>query len=271
MNLSPEDAKTFFDLMWGLQRYVNRQRGILKDFPSTADYAGLPTEKKLKVRDALWKSPDLIDAYLEANPEALSSKEVEIVRTWRRFIKDRFFILRHLKKYTVFIGNKDQVYGVLGLADSLEAIAPTYTLPCWVDAVLLPFKGRIVYDGLLQGYNISFGGGIRSNLNQTYMIAKQKERIVSTLELEPSQAKPAIQKVSKTWLPQLEEIASSISKLKGETALQNAAFTLLRASIEMVKSVENAPDDLDVLFAGERKVQKAITRFSKVLDIELED
>jgi len=39
----------------------------------------------------------------------------------------------------------------------------------------------------------------------------------------------------------------------------------------MAKSLENAPDDLVVLFAGERKVQKAITRLSKVLDIELED
>ena len=74
----------------GLAGYVNQQRGIFKDIPSPAEYAKLPTEKKLKVRDALWRSPDLIDAYLEANPEALSSEEVEIVRTWRRVIKDKF-------------------------------------------------------------------------------------------------------------------------------------------------------------------------------------
>jgi len=80
MNISPEDTKLYFDLMWGLQRYVNQQRGIFKDIPSPAEYAKWPAEKKLKVRDALWKSPDLIDAYLEANPEALSSEEVEIVR-----------------------------------------------------------------------------------------------------------------------------------------------------------------------------------------------
>ena len=51
----------------------------------------------------------------------------------------------------------------------------------------------------------------------------------------------------------------------------SAALTLLRASIQMTKSAENASADLDVLFAGKRKVQKAITRLSKVLDIELED
>jgi hypothetical protein len=271
MNLSPEDAKLFFDLMWGLQRYVNQQRGILKDIPSSAEYAKLPTEKKLKVRDALWKSPDLIDAYLEANPEALSSEEVGIVRTWRRFIKDNFFIFRHLKKYSIFIGNKDQVYGVLGLFDSLEEIVPTYALPRMVDAVLLPFKGWIIYDGMLGGYSVSFGDGIRSNLNHVYMTAKQKERIITTLDPDTSQAKLAIRKISKTWLSQLEEIASSASKLKGDTALQNAAFTLLRTSIKIAKCAETNPQDLDVLFAGERKVQKALTRFSKVLDIEMED
>ncbi|MCX6033421.1 MAG: hypothetical protein NTV38_00340 [Chloroflexi bacterium] len=166
----------------------------------------------------------MIDAYVEANPEALSSEEVEIIRTWRRFIKDNFFIFRHLKKYSVFIGNKDQVYGVLGLFESLEEIIPTYALPRMVDAVLLPFKGWIVYDGLLGGYSVSFGGGIRSNLNHVYMTAKQKERIITTLDPDTSQAKLAIRKISKTWLPQLEEIASSASKLKGETALQNAAL-----------------------------------------------
>jgi hypothetical protein len=64
MNLSPEDAKLFFELMWGLQHYVNQQRGILKNIPSPVEYAKLPTQKKLKVREALWKSPGLIDNYV---------------------------------------------------------------------------------------------------------------------------------------------------------------------------------------------------------------
>lgn len=140
-----------------------------------------------------------------------------------------------------------------------------------VDAVLLPFKGGIVYDGLLQTYSISFGGGIRSDLNHTYMTAKQKEQIITTLELETSQAKPHLRKIFKTWLPQLEEIASSASRLKGETPLQNAAFALLRVSIEMAKCAGTTPDEPDVLFAGERKVRKAMTRLSRVLDIEMED
>lgn len=160
---------------------------------------------------------------------------------------------------------------MLGLIDGLEEVVPAYDLPRMVDVVLLPFKGWIIYDGLLQGYNISFGGGIRSDLNHTYMTAKQKDRIITTLEPDTSRTNPAIRKNFKTWLPQLEEIASSASKLKGETALQNAAFALLRASIKMAKCAETTPDDLDVLFTRECEVRKAMTRLSKMLEIELED
>jgi hypothetical protein len=139
-----------------------------------------------------------------------------------------------------------------------------------VDAILLPFKGRIIYDGLLQGYNISFGSGYRSDLNYIYSVAKQKERIITSLEPDQAQIKPTILQLKRNWLPQLEEISSIAAKLKGETALQNAAFGLVRASLEMAKSIETNPDDLEALFAGERKVRKASTRLLTVLDIEAE-
>ena len=271
MNLSLEDAKLFFELMWGLQRYANRRYGVLKDIPSPTEYAGLPAKKKLKVREALWKNPGLIDDYVKENPESLSSEHLEIISSWKGFIKGEFFILRHLKKYTIFIGNNNQVYGVLGLFDSLEDIVPTNALPVMAKTVLLPFKGRIAYDGLLEGYSISFGGGIRSELNHTYMAAKQKERIITTLESGTSKVQPAAHKIVKSWLPKLEEIAAEAAKLKGETTLQNAAFTLLRASVEMAKCVEIAPDDQNVLLAGERKIRKASMRLSNVLEIEAEE
>jgi len=271
MNLSSEDAYLFFELMWGLQRYANQQYGILKDIPSPVDYAKLTAQKKIKLREALWKSPGLIDDYMKENPESLPSEHLEIVRSWKGFIKGEFFILRHLKKYSVFIGNKDQVYGVLGLFDSLEDLVPAFALPAMVETVLLPFKGQIVYDGLLRGYNVSFGSGYRSDLNYIYSVAKQKERIITSLDPGLAQAKPATLPLKRNWLPQLEEMASTALKLKGETALQNASFALMRASLEMAKCTETSPDDLEALFAAERKIRKAARHLSTVLDIEAED
>lgn len=271
MNLFVKDAKLFFDLMWGLQRFVNRQFGIIRDTPSPEKFAELPTKEKIKVRDAIWKTPSLIDDYVKQNPEALSPEQLEIVLNWKRFIKGEFFILRHLKKYTVFIGNKNQVYGVLGLFDSIEAFIPPDSLPVMVETVLLPFKGLIVYDGLLQGYNVSFGAGIRSDLNHAYTVAKQKERIITTLDPVTGQVQAGKQKIVKSNLPQLDEIRSLTSKLKGETPLQKAVFSLMNASIELGGLAETSPHDLDLLFGEERKIIKSVNRISKVLDIEAED
>ena len=43
-----------------------------------------------------------------------------------------------------------------------------------VDAVLLPFKGKIIYDGFLMPYNVRFGGGYRSSFGDQLKGAKAK-------------------------------------------------------------------------------------------------
>ena len=182
MTLDAEDGKLFFELMWKLQFYVNQKRGFHTNISSRTEYARLPAQKKLKARDALWENPELIEAYVQDNPDALAPDQLQIVQKWKGFIKGPFFILRHLKKGSIFIGKDDEVYAVHGIQDPLEEVIPSHTLPQMVEAILLPFKGRIIYDGLLSGYSIHFGGGIRSNLNRTYMIAKQRNRIITTLE-----------------------------------------------------------------------------------------
>jgi hypothetical protein len=57
--------------------------------------------------------------------------------------------------------------------------------------VLLPFKGMIVYDGLMSSYRISFGPGIRRRLNESFKEAKARHGIVTSLPMskEPLPAK----------------------------------------------------------------------------------
>ena len=65
MTLPPNEAKLFFELMWKLQYYVNQKRGFHKNISSLDEYANLATEKKLKARDELWKTRELIEAYTQ--------------------------------------------------------------------------------------------------------------------------------------------------------------------------------------------------------------
>jgi hypothetical protein len=268
MQISQKDADLFFKLMWGLQFYVNQQRQILPDVESVEEYAILPMAEKIEVRDALWETSNLIDVYVEKNPDGLSVEELGIVRKWKRFVAGTFQMFRFLKKHTIFIGEKSQVYGVLGLYDSLEDIFYGRRPPIMVQAVLLPFKGKIVYDGVLKGYNVLFGGGIRSSLKEEYMTAKQNKRIITTLEPEaagPAQ-KERKRKPGKDWGPTVEEIVQVSERMRGGPAIQSAAFGLFRASARLTQAAIQQPEDLDELWHLEQQARRALSRLQTVLD-----
>jgi hypothetical protein len=182
MKLSEENTNLFYKLMWGVQFYVNQQFQVQPNVHPAQEYAALPMSDKAAVRDALWKNPKLIDTYLNLNPDHLPADEQEIICKWKQFIADTFYIFRFLKNYSIFIGKGSQVYCVVGLNNSLVDLFQGRSLPILVEAVLLPFKGQIIYDGLLRSHNIFFGSGVRSDLNETYMITKQNGRIITTLE-----------------------------------------------------------------------------------------
>jgi hypothetical protein len=57
-------------------------------------------------------------------------------------------------------------------------------LAVMTEAVLIPFKNKIIYDGLLSSYNVIFGAGIKRSLNDSYRQAKQRLGIVTSLPIE---------------------------------------------------------------------------------------
>jgi hypothetical protein len=73
---------------------------------------------------------------------------------------------------------------VLGIISSLEEMMGP-SLPKIVDATLLPFKNRIIYDGTLSSFNIVFGSGIRRSIDDSYRQAKSMG-IISPEPLKPA-------------------------------------------------------------------------------------
>ena len=111
----------------------------------------------------------------------------------------RFYVFRELTKYTVFLSTTSPAiaYGVLALSQPFEELIGPY-LPVLTQTVLLPFKGVIVYDGLMTSYNVSFGPGIRRNLAEDFKTAKDRHGIVTSLPVSATplpvkspKAKPA--------------------------------------------------------------------------------
>ena len=165
--------------------FVNDQLRVIPDTVSTPEhFSELSPEIRVKVRDALVENVGLIEAFVSENPARLSEDELDIVRSWRHLVAGRFYLFRELAKYTVFLSGAEPViaYGVLALAQPFEELIGPQ-LPVMTETVLLPFKGHIVYDGLISRYNISFGPGIRRSLNESFKEAKARHGIVTCLPI----------------------------------------------------------------------------------------
>jgi hypothetical protein len=240
---------------------------ILHDISTIDEFQKLPSSEKLSVRDALYDNAELIDSYLQENPQELSDGELEIARSWKRFIRGEFFIERLLNKYAIFIGH-EKVYGVLALCDTFEEILPYVRLPYFTKAVLLPFKGKIIYDGLLQGYSVSFGREIRAELKETYMVAKQNGRIIESLDSRKQAERTARTKKRENDLrPIIDEILQQSKKLRassGSPAIHSPSFSLAKASIEFTKLAVDDPK-YDELWRALKKIERAVRKVETTL------
>lgn len=271
MQLPLSEIELFFKLVWSLQRFANTELKIAPKTKTSEEYFKLPAETKRTIRERIFDQPELIDQYVERNPDQLSDDELNIVRQWKNFVRDRFYIERYLKKYAVFIRD-DDVYGVLALYDDFDDIFPKSYLPAYVRTVLLPFKGQIIYDGLMEGYPISFGSGVKRSLSETYMRAKQNGRIITALEQgSEASARPwaAVDTESQQkWINELEQLQAIAKKLKGGTGqpvINTPVFSLVKASIELANKAVVEPEDVDALLKVLRKVERATRKIENTL------
>jgi Domain of unknown function (DUF6398) len=192
MLLDPQDVELFFRLHRALMFFVNQRLKVIPNKLATPDeFAALSPEVRVKVRDAFNANVDLIQSFVDENPAHLPDDELGIVRSWRHFIHGKFYVFRKLAKYTVFLSTTSPAiaYGVLALSQPFEELIGPY-LPVLTQTVLLPFKGVIVYDGLMSSYNISFGPGIRRSLNESFKGAKARYGIVTSLPMSATSLPP---------------------------------------------------------------------------------
>ena len=196
MLLEPQEVQQFYRLQQTLMLFINQRLKVIPDrFTTPREFADLPPETRVKLRDALLANLDLIDGFVAENPARLTGDELDIVRSWRHFVIGRFYVDRELKKYTVFLSTDKPTiaYGVVGLSESFGELLGQ-RLPFLTKTVLLPFKDKIVYDGLLTKFGLTFGPGMRRNLNENFKQAKLSRGIVTSL---PMSANPLPTRVAK--------------------------------------------------------------------------
>lgn len=184
--LNEKDQKLFFKIHKNLLLFVNRKIKSSKKFKDLSDwgeYADFMSDA-IVLRDHLFRNKDIIDQFIQVNPANFDEQELSITKHWKSAIIGKFILLKHLKNHSIFLNtehNKANVYAVLGLMGSIDEIAPKYQLPIFVDTALIPFSGIIVYDGILQGYNVIIGNGYTKSFMEDYKLIKKEGGILTDL------------------------------------------------------------------------------------------
>jgi len=182
VQLPPEQTARFYRIWLALLRYVNEAQQLVPAFAATEEDEPLPLSNEMRLRNALWTDDGLRERFITVNPAGLDASDLAVVARWQYRRAGSFYIVRSLKKYTVFLSEEEpqRAYGVLGLSNPIEEMV-RLPLPVYAQAVLLPFEDQIIYDGLLQSYAVIFGPGIRARLNTEYRNAREREGIITTL------------------------------------------------------------------------------------------
>ncbi len=178
MRLSDDDVTFFYETWLPLLRWVNERKAVV---PGKAIVTRGDNDIELlrKVRDALWADDALLDTFVAENPAGLSPRALGLVASWRHRRAGTFVVFRELAKYTVVIDEHapKTAYAVLGLRQPIADMVPW--MPCFVKTVMLPFEGRIIFDGLLEVYSVHLGPGVRRHYDEIYRTCKS--RIVTGL------------------------------------------------------------------------------------------
>lgn len=266
MKLSKLEADLFFQLMWSLQYYVNGKFNINQDVKSVEDYANLAQEDKSIVREKLFENHNLISEYILENPDGFDKDKLLIIEEWKKFIKGKFHIERYLKNYAIFIGD-EKAYAVVGLYEGFDEMIHKSYLPLYTEVILLPFKGKIIYDGLMQSYNVFFGSGIKRSLKESYMKSKQNNQIIFFLE-ENNITREKIKKQVKDWSPEVKKLSSLAKKLTGganQPVINSAIFSLIKSSIELANKSLVESKDFDELNKELKKARKSLGKIETIL------
>lgn len=180
--LTEFEKRAFYFLNWTLLFYVSRQLEILP-LPESPDAIQFgPDAQWMKLRDALYDNPALFGRYADDNPEGLPDELLDEVRSWRHFLRSDFIYYKSIAKHAVFLDGKPPhlAYGVLAPNKPIEQVLDRQP-PVPVQAVLLPFRGRIVYDGRLSSWPIELGPGLRAALADDYRKAVAQRGVITSL------------------------------------------------------------------------------------------
>ena len=180
MTLTDIEYKTFLRTHLDLLFYVGQKSKIIADNMNFKKFLDLDLSIKLKCRDFLLDNKKILDDYIAANIDKLTTGQISILTGFKKTISSDFVIFKCLTNNAIFIDTKDnKFYAVKALGDSFDHFFEHF--PVLVKTTLLPFYDQIIYDGFIIPTGIHFGSGMTSTMKEDYKLAKRNNQILTTI------------------------------------------------------------------------------------------
>ena len=180
MILTETEYRDFISMHLNLIYYAGLEKEVIDPNMTFAQFLKLKLEVKTKCRDQLNKSSYLLDNFLKEYSESLTTEKIDIIHGFKQKIDGDFIILKCLKDNAIFIDTNDQkVYAVKALSDRFDTFFDFF--PVYVNTTLIPYNGKIIYDGFITSHRVIFGKNYRFEFNEIYKKAKKKNAIIRTI------------------------------------------------------------------------------------------
>jgi hypothetical protein len=182
MPLTKVESDTFLKLFFSVLAFVNDKFGVLNFKYKPDEIKNLSPTDIGKVRDILYKNLNAIDFFAIENPDNFSIEEIEIIEGWHQYVKKTFYVMSHLKNYSIFLDIIDppKAYAVYSFDSSFKKILGT-ALPVMVEMILLPFGDKIVCDSIIDSYDYRPSIELRMILKNAYNDAKMNYGLITSL------------------------------------------------------------------------------------------
>jgi hypothetical protein len=150
----------------------------IKDGLSFEKFIRKPFSTKVEARNFFNEKPELLDLYLTENHK-LTSIEINILKGFKLKITSKFIILKQLSNYAIFMDvYSERFYAVLALSDTFQNLLESF--PVLINATILPFNGKIIYDGFMTR-EVYIGKNMENNLLTQYRTAKENNAIIKEI------------------------------------------------------------------------------------------
>lgn len=165
--LLKDDAFLFFKIYFGLLEYVNNTYHIQPKLKRIYQQTNLPLPLVIEVRDYLFNHLSVIDNFIFKNPYHFTNEELKLIHDFKYSVSGIFTIMEYDDEYAYLMGLQGN-FAVKGLHSTIEEVIPRNALPYTAPMNLIPFKGEIVYDGIIAGMNIQLSKNIIRQFQKEY-------------------------------------------------------------------------------------------------------